>query len=168
MVAINARISSREQKPKGELECQAQDRAVTEIHAAHRDRLTRFGYGYFETHFTAHGVGLVIHEQPGAATPQEERVEDLPSTSAWPSSTSGAGNGKSASAGSSSPDAPDPANRRLQALLHLLETKRRLVPASVQTCGGKPARIESCLPSMAGDEYAPAILWSSEQSWRRD
>jgi predicted site-specific integrase-resolvase len=118
LVAIYARVSSQEQKQKGDLERQAQalrhsrqlqgcpdagllvvtdvgsglsdkrkglvrlmklaqDRAVTEIHVAHRDRLTRFGYGYLETYFTAHGVRLVVHEQPGAATPQEELVEDL-------------------------------------------------------------------------------------------
>ena len=118
LVAIYARVSSQDQKLKGDLERQAQalrhsrqlqalgdesplvvmdvgsglsdrrkgllrlmkmaqDRALTEIHLAHRDRLTRFGFGYLETYFTAHGIRLVVHEQPGAATPQEELVEDL-------------------------------------------------------------------------------------------
>jgi putative resolvase len=118
LVAIYARVSSAEQKQKGDLERQAQalrvspelkplpdasllivmdvgsglaeqrkglvrlmklarERSLKEIHVAHRDRLTRFGFGHLEAYFAAHGVRLVVHEQVDPQDPHRELVEDL-------------------------------------------------------------------------------------------
>ena len=118
--AIYARVSSHEQKAKGDLERQAQalrqspalralpedallivtdvgsgladkrkglvrlmklaqDRGLSEIHVAHRDRLARFGFGHLETFFASHGVRLVVHDQVEKQDHdlQQELVEDL-------------------------------------------------------------------------------------------
>ena len=120
LVAIYARVSSHEQRQKGDLERQAQalrasgqlkaipdrgllvvtdvgsglsdqrkglrklmqmaqDRALKEIHVAHRDRLARFGFGFLEQFFASHGVRVVVHEQwdPASQGVHQELVEDL-------------------------------------------------------------------------------------------
>ena len=120
LVAIYARVSSHEQKQRGDLVRQAQalrvsmqlkaipdngllvvtdvgsglsdrrrglrklmalaqERALKEVHIAHRDRLARFGFAFLEQFFTSHGVRLVVHEQSDSASPvvHQELVEDL-------------------------------------------------------------------------------------------
>ena len=118
-VAIYARVSSAEQKYRGDLDRQAQalrqspalrgipddqvlrvldvgsglaarrkgllrlmrlaqEKALKEIHLAHRDRLARFGFSHLEAFFQAHGVRLVVHEASlDRQEPHQERVEDL-------------------------------------------------------------------------------------------
>ena len=119
-VAIYARVSSHEQKQKGDLDRQAQalrlsprlrsiadadllvvldvgsglsdkrkglvrlmqlaqERALREIHVAHRDRLARFGFAFLERYFASHGVDLIVHEPVAERSPggHQELVEDL-------------------------------------------------------------------------------------------
>jgi len=51
---------------------------VRNVYITYRDRLTRFGYRYLETMFTAHGVKIiVIKDRKEEKSVQQELVEDM-------------------------------------------------------------------------------------------
>lgn len=51
---------------------------VNNVYITYKDRLTRFGYRYLETVFSAHGVQIIIvKDELVSKTVQEELVEDM-------------------------------------------------------------------------------------------
>lgn len=51
---------------------------VTDIAVTHKDRLTRFGFGYLESFFSGYGVAIhVVDGEDDKKSLQEELVDDL-------------------------------------------------------------------------------------------
>ncbi|KUH31602.1 hypothetical protein APY94_12185 [Thermococcus celericrescens] len=50
---------------------------VTKVVITHKDRLTRFGFGYLEQYFNSHGVEIEVIFDDEEKTPEKELVEDL-------------------------------------------------------------------------------------------
>ena len=53
------------------------------LYITHKDRLTRFGYGYLEKFFNAHGVKIIVTEDKPDKNYQEELVDDMMSLLAF-------------------------------------------------------------------------------------